>query len=232
MKTNKNPYLKTQIEIMKVLLDGSKKPQNQIAKETNYEKSTISHALDNLEKRKVILRERKNLESGYTNKGNYSNKLCWISFELDDRKPILDFLREMVQNDKSIIPFLQKRWEIIHLIYSIFPDIHRAYSFEVFKRKMTLSRKYFEVYLICDPNAPPQDESEYDNFIKNIRKTILISISVLNSDGVEYDYFREIEEYGVDHLFNACILYDFLSFNSPDPHADLMRVLGEYLPID
>ncbi|MBU4220350.1 MAG: winged helix-turn-helix domain-containing protein [Euryarchaeota archaeon] len=118
METTKNPYLRTHIAIIKALLDGSKKTQNQIAKETNYEKSTISHALDYLEnKKKVIIREPIKKESGYTNKGNYNNKLCWLTYEVDNGTHVLEFLREILNKDTSFITDLQKSDKIIKLIF-------------------------------------------------------------------------------------------------------------------
>lgn len=119
METTKNPYLRTHISIIKALLDGSKKTQNQIAKETNYEKSTISHALDYLEnKKKVIIREPIKKESGYTNKGNYNNKLCWLTYEVDNGTHVLEFLREILKKDTSFITDLQKSDKIINLVSS------------------------------------------------------------------------------------------------------------------
>ncbi|HEX7628048.1 MAG TPA: ArsR family transcriptional regulator, partial [Candidatus Methanoperedens sp.] len=100
MKSNENRYLWTQIEIVKTLLDGSKKTQNQIAKETDYDKSTISHAMDDLDKNNIIKRQSKEKESGNRNKGRYKNKLCWLNFEMDNGSEILRFFNNILKSKK------------------------------------------------------------------------------------------------------------------------------------
>lgn len=162
METTKNPYLRTHIAIIKALLDGSKKTQNQIAKETNYEKSTISHALDYLEKKKkVIIREPIKKESGYTNKGNYNNKLCWLTYEVDNGKHVLEFLREILKKYPSLISDLQKNDKI----FSILEDNDFLDSYVgILRDLLRLSSSFFESYLIQD--------SFFDDFTKIMIKLI------------------------------------------------------------
>ncbi len=94
MKTNKNTQLKTQIKIVKTLLDGSHKSQRQIAAEINREESTVSKALSYLDKE--IITEEKFIQSGgRSNKGVYKNKLCHISYEVDRGIHILNFFKKI-----------------------------------------------------------------------------------------------------------------------------------------
>lgn len=123
MHTTKNAKLRTHIEIIKSLLDGSKKTQKQIAKETDYEKSTISHALKDLQGKKVINRVTEKKESGYTNKGIYDNKLCWLTYEIDNGKHILDFLINLLnqktlseQYKENILKNLQENNLVINML--------------------------------------------------------------------------------------------------------------------
>lgn len=123
MKSNENRYLWTQIEIVKTLLDGSKKTQNQIAKETDYDKSTISHAMDDLDKNNIIKRQSKEKESGNRNKGRYKNKLCWLNFEMDNGSEILRFFNNILKSKKlkqqetsDIIKTLQKEDHILDML--------------------------------------------------------------------------------------------------------------------
>ncbi len=93
MKSNgKNSLIKTQIAIILTLLDGSAKSQRQIAREIKKGDSTISKALVYL--KNVIETEEKEIESGSRNKGIYKNKLCRLTYDIEDGKYVLDFLRE------------------------------------------------------------------------------------------------------------------------------------------
>ena len=227
METTKNRYLITHVAIIRSLLDGSKKSQNQIAKETNYEKSTISHALDYLEKKKVIIRETTKKESGYTNKGNYKNKLCQLSYEVDNGIHVLEFLRDILKlkESASLIPLLQNSDKIINLIYSNL--VFKIGSVEEFKKKTMLSKKYFEVHLICNFKTPPQNQWEYTRSIVAMHNTAAIFFSTIYRIDYNIDKMKS-----PDILFYACVFYDYLTFDRPNPYDDLNDVTKEYLDID
>jgi len=110
MKSNEIPQLKTQIAIVKKLLDGSKKSQRKIADEIEKEESTVCKALEYL--KDVVEYEEKKIESGRFNKGIYKNKLRYINFEKSD---IIYFFRKVLSLEKfnqreeeDIISSLQK----------------------------------------------------------------------------------------------------------------------------
>lgn len=136
MKSNENPYLRTQIAIVKTLLSGSKKTQKQIADETNYEKSTISHALDDLEKKNIIIRESTKKESGNRNKGKYKNNLCWLTYEINNGYEILQFFKDVLnlrtlkqQEAKDIIETLQKNNKFLDILLYKHPILcHSIFS--------------------------------------------------------------------------------------------------------
>jgi hypothetical protein len=94
MKTNKNTQLKTQIKIVKTLLDGSYKSQRQIAAEINREESTVSKALSYL-KDVILTEERIIISGGRSNKGLYKNKLCHLSYEVEKGIHILNFYKNV-----------------------------------------------------------------------------------------------------------------------------------------
>ncbi len=102
---NQNKSIKTQISIVKSLLDGSSKSQRQIAKEINREESTVSKALGYLSKAKVVVITPDVIQSGYKNKGMYKNNLCRLSYDLDknDGFNILKFLRNFL-DPKTLKP--------------------------------------------------------------------------------------------------------------------------------
>ncbi len=122
MKSNKNTQLKTQIKIVKTLLDGSSKSQRQIAGEINKEESTVSKALFYL--RGVIISEGKIIKSGgRSNKGFYKNNLCRLSYEVDKGIHVLNFFRNVLtektlsgQEESDIIKTLTKEDKFISII--------------------------------------------------------------------------------------------------------------------
>ncbi|MFZ3167356.1 MAG: hypothetical protein WA130_07050 [Candidatus Methanoperedens sp.] len=110
MKSNEFPQLKTQITIVKKLLDGSKKSQRKIAEEIGKEESTVFRALEYL--KDVVEYEEKEIESGKRNKGIYKNKLRYINFE---KSNIIYFFNKVLnlktlnqQDEADIISSLQK----------------------------------------------------------------------------------------------------------------------------
>lgn len=143
METTKNRYLLTHMAIIKSLMDGSKKTQNQIVKETGYEKSTISHAIDYLEKRKVIVRESIKKESGYTNKGLYKNKLCRLAYEIDDGIPLLNFLEEASEKYPDFKLYLREKDKIISLLSERY-DLAYIKQFFEFIGEMIYERNFVD----------------------------------------------------------------------------------------
>lgn len=103
MESNENKSIKTQISIVKSLLDGSSKSQRQIAKEINKEESTVSKALGYLSKAKVVVITPHVIQSGYKNKGMYKNNLCRLSYDLDKDFNILNFLKNFL-DPKTLKP--------------------------------------------------------------------------------------------------------------------------------
>ncbi len=89
----KNNLIKTQIAIILTLLDGSAKSQRQIARKIKKGDSTVSKALVYL--KNVIETEEKEIESGSRNKGIYKNKLCRLTYNIENGKYVLNFLREI-----------------------------------------------------------------------------------------------------------------------------------------
>lgn len=120
MKSNENPLINTQIDIVKVLLDGKTKSQRQIADEIGKEESTVSKALDYLEG--VVIKEEKEiLSGGRRNKGIYKNKLCHLTYQVENGKHVLQFFRkvakiENLKNKKDFFDFLQKNDQILSLL--------------------------------------------------------------------------------------------------------------------
>lgn len=171
MKSNENPHLKTQIKGIKVLLDGSKKTQNQIAKETNSSKSSISHAFNGLEKRNIIKRETIKKYSGYTNKGNYTNKNCWLTYDVDNGSEVMRFFQEVLKLKKlktqeatDIIENLQKYEKSIYMILkkhpeSCYPDLSKPACVGIYKD--------------YDPttNVEVRIEQERDEFISQLQSS-------------------------------------------------------------
>lgn len=157
----KNRYLRTQIAITKTLLDGSKKTQNQIAKETKYSKSTISHAIKELDVKKIILRDPIKKESGYTNKGKYENKLCHLSFEIDNGNHVLNFFRSVLsektlskQAENEILKTFGESEKIISRIVNNNKD-HASWlkdpaGQDFFKKMLQLSPTFLKIYLNSD----------------------------------------------------------------------------------
>lgn len=205
MNSNKNPNLKTEIEIVKALLDGSKKTQNQIAEETKYEKSTISHALRDLEIKSVITRAETKIDSGRTNKGKYKNKLCWLTYEVDNGKPVLEFLREILKKDNSLISDLQKSDRVVSLLVEKHKTVweqkaryglHNAE--DDFKQKLRISPKFFNLCLDCESCALSND------LLRDIS-------SIFNPEFVHSnpEFWNLIS--GYDLIFKACVTSDLLN---------------------
>jgi DNA-binding Lrp family transcriptional regulator len=225
MKSNKNPYLKTQTEIIKTLLDGSKKTQNQIAKETDYEKSTISHALNDLEKKKVILREPIKIESGYTNKGIYNNKLCWLTYEVDNGEHVLDFLREIL--DPIIISDLQKSDKVISLL----ADIVQIKRYSSNGEEIPLTTDYFEV---CK-NMLRLSPSFFKNILTNdefATKWTLIACSIRTpSYGIPTPEYRDVS--GILNIIipplEHCVINDVLKGVSTSDELNMLNWLKKGL---
>lgn len=97
MKSNENKSIKTQIKIILLLLDGSKKTQRQIAKEIGKEESTVSKALKYLENDMVVEATSKIINSGgRKNRGLYKSNLCFLTYHLDNGKNILRFIRRIL----------------------------------------------------------------------------------------------------------------------------------------
>ena len=101
VKSDKIPGIKTQIKIVNVLLDGSKKYQRQIAAEIGRGESTTSRALDYLVRENVVLKEEKEVDGGKRNKGKYAAKLCFLSYETDNGVNIINFYRDIL-NSKTL----------------------------------------------------------------------------------------------------------------------------------
>src|SRR5574341_2560435 len=125
MKSNKMPFINTQLKIVRVLLDGSKKHQREIAREIGRKESTISRALDYLVRDKVVCKEKlKTNSGGRKNKGLYDVKKCWLSYEVDKGIYILYFIKnlpEILLNDKSLLADLQKSNKIMYSLRCNFP---------------------------------------------------------------------------------------------------------------
>lgn len=219
MKTNKNPYIRTHIAIIKVLLDGSKKTQNQIAKETEYEKSTISHALDYLERMNVIIREQIKKESGYTNKGKYPNKSCWLTYEIDNGKYVLEFLKEIVGKDSTIITDLQKSDRVVSLLAQKHKTIWEQKAWyglpnaeTEFKQKLRNSPKFFNFCLDSESCALSND------FLRDISS--IFNPELINSDPEFWDLIK-----GYDLIFKACVMTDLLNGNRINEPFEKMQQL-------
>lgn len=163
MKSNKNPHLKVQIEIVKSLLDGSEKTQNKIGKETGYEKSTISKALDDLEKKNVIRREKTTIESGNRNKGQYKNKLCHLTYEDDNGFNVLNFFREVLNFKK----LREEEAEDINRTLRK-SDIILAKLVEKTKTSVGYKRDadFEEILLFCWDEVPGNDNRKLLDYLK------------------------------------------------------------------
>ncbi|MCZ7393435.1 MAG: hypothetical protein ABOK23_08455 [Candidatus Methanoperedens sp.] len=123
MKSNENKSIKTQIKIILSLLDGSNKPQRQIAKEIEKEESTVSKALRYLEKDKVVAVAPQIINSGRRNKGMYKNNLCRLSYEVDSGFYVLNFFRSVFaqktfskQEENELLNTLQKNDKILEML--------------------------------------------------------------------------------------------------------------------
>jgi DNA-binding MarR family transcriptional regulator len=171
MVSNENAYLKTQIAIVKTLLDGSRKTQNQIAAETNYEKSTISHAIDDLEKRNIniIKREEIKKESGNRNKGKFKNKLCWLTYEIDNGLKILEFFRDALnlktlkqQEAEEIIETLQKNDKFLGILLEKHPLFYKLYF---------NSQKVVEIFEGQGIDVDELIQTEKDDFKKKLKSS-------------------------------------------------------------
>lgn len=96
-----NKSIKTQIQIVKCLLDGSIKSQRQIADEIGKEESTISKALAYLIKEKTVNITPKIIKSGRKNKGLYKNNQCQLSYHSKNGVNVLMFFKNVL-NSKTL----------------------------------------------------------------------------------------------------------------------------------
>ncbi len=98
----------------------------------------------------MIIREPIKKESGYTNKGNYNNKLCWLTYEVDNGKYILDFLREILKKYPILISDLQKNDKIIDIIVTktshsdYFNKLNVKEFLTTFRKMLSSSPSFFE----------------------------------------------------------------------------------------
>lgn len=186
MKTNKIPFINTQIKIVTNLLDGSKKYQRKIASEIGRGESTTSRALDYLVREKVVEKDKKEVTGGKRNKGKYPAKLCYLSYEIDNGAHILNFFKTVLlqknlkkSDEKDIINNLHKIKKIRELLlkkhfillkYSIdcFPSLIESNS-----NVMLTQTKYFHDHLIneCIPHVHKElldclQSSDFTSFFK------------------------------------------------------------------
>lgn len=121
---NKIPSVKTQIAIVKNLLDGSTKSQRKIAGEIEKEESTISKAIVYLKKANVVdITPQIKESSGRSNTGLYKNNLCSLTYDLDHGINILSFFKSVLtqkflkeSESEDIINILQKKDIIISMV--------------------------------------------------------------------------------------------------------------------
>jgi hypothetical protein len=124
MEPNKIPSIKTQIAIVKTLLDGSPKPQRKIAEEIGKEESTISKAIGYLKKAYVVDIVPQSIKSGgRSNTGIYTNNLCSLTYDLDHGIKIVLFFKSVLtlkflkeSETEDIINTLQKSDKIISMV--------------------------------------------------------------------------------------------------------------------
>lgn len=105
--------IKTQIEIIKCLLDGSIKSQRQIADEIGKAESTVSKDLAYLKKEKIVNITSKTIMSGKKNKGLYNNNQCQLSYHSENGVNVLMFFRNVL-NLKTL-----KRYEVEDIINTL-----------------------------------------------------------------------------------------------------------------
>ncbi|VVB96417.1 Uncharacterised protein [uncultured archaeon] len=165
MESNENKSIRTQIEIVKSLLDGSNKSQRQIAYEINKEESTVSKALRYLEKAKVIAVAPHIIKSGNHNKGMYKNNICCLDYNLDGGVNILIFFKYVLkqktlkQKDADdIVSTLQKNSRVVDLLanefYKNLPKIKEyADEIKIFSYYLRGSQTFFKLVLSNSPDS-------------------------------------------------------------------------------
>lgn len=160
MKSNEIPFINTQLKIVRVLLNGEKIYQREIAKKIKRKESTMSRALDYLVKDKVVCKELlKTKCHGRKNEGVYSVKKCWLSYEIDNGKNVLNFIKnlpEALLNDKSLFSDLQKSSKIKYSLRQNFPFFKDVLTEGVDDLKTIcmvrceLSQTFLKNYLTCE----------------------------------------------------------------------------------
>jgi DNA-binding Lrp family transcriptional regulator len=131
MEPNKIPSIKTQIAIVKTLLNGSPKPQRKIAEEIGKEESTISKAIGYLKKANVVDIVPKSIKSGgRSNTGMYLNNLCSLTYDLGHGVNILLFFKSVFtlkflkeSETENIINTLQKSDKILDTLLDQHPEL-------------------------------------------------------------------------------------------------------------
>lgn len=91
MKSNGNKSIRTQVKIVKSLLDGSQKSQRDIAEEIQKKESTISKAISYLKKGGIVHVEE-GISSGRHNKGIYDCNNCQLTYEIDNGSNVINFI--------------------------------------------------------------------------------------------------------------------------------------------
>jgi DNA-binding Lrp family transcriptional regulator len=226
METNENKSIKTQIEIVKSLLDGSNKPQRQIANEIGKEESTVSKALGYLVKDNVVAIDPKIIYSGKHNKGMYKNNLCCLNYELNNGLHILKFLRCVFSLESlrkkdinGLVSVLQNNNKILDMLQDIHPEF-RGRDIEItpamreaFKYNTTDFRPYadkvntLEDVLNFKPLIVPfleaQNQAFKDDFKKYLRESPTFFKMCLLHDSEDLKDKAE----GVHFGFLAAIVY-------------------------
>lgn len=191
---NDNPYLKTQINIVITLLDGSEKTQDQIANETGYEKSNISKAIKDLEKKNVIIREKEIIkDSGRTNKGDYLHNLCHLPYEVDNGFNIWKFfwyvlnLKYLKQQEVvDIYKTLQKNDKFLDVLVAIHPLLSQS-PFSI-SAMVTLYKGYGK-----NINADAQIQAEKNLFKNQLKSSSFFFRTCLQHDSIEViSFFKKI----------------------------------------
>jgi hypothetical protein len=145
IKKSTNSNLKTHIAIVKTLLDGSKKTQRQIAKDTDYKESTISKALAGLKKDNVV----QILEGQKINK-NYSSHQVWLSYEIDNGRYVIEFIRNVnsIKKFNTFISELFPSEKLIDMIIFQQDKIVEVIDSAHFRNMLCSSPSFFENFLV------------------------------------------------------------------------------------